>query len=68
MNKRCVQLTTALLQLFFAVVSGTVYAQTTDRVSEVTRMDAVAALPRTAFFETNAAAARGEPGTLIRSE
>jgi dienelactone hydrolase len=68
MNKRCVQLTTALLQLFFGVVSGAVYAQTTDRVSEVVRMDAVAALPRTAFFETNAAAARGEPGTLIRSE
>ena len=68
MSKRCVQLTTGLLQLFFAVVSGTVYAQKTDRVSEGIRMDAVAALPRTAFFETDAAVARGEPGTLIRSE
>ncbi len=68
MNRQCVQLTTALLQLFFAVVSAAGYAQATDRVSEVIRMDAVAALPRTAFFETSAAAARGEPGTLIRSE
>src|SRR5437660_6406261 len=68
MNERCVQLTTVLLQLFFATESGAVYAQTTDRTAEVNRMDAVAALPRTAFFETDAAVARGEPGTLIRSE
>jgi alpha-beta hydrolase superfamily lysophospholipase len=68
MNNRCVQLTTGLLQLICVAVSGAVHSQATDRVSETMRMDAIDALPRTAFFETDATSVRGEPGTLIRSE
>jgi hypothetical protein len=59
---------TAVLQLLFAAATGAADSLTTDRVSEALERDAVDALPRTAFFETDAAVARGEPGTLIRSE
>jgi dienelactone hydrolase len=68
MKKRPLQLTATLLQLFFATVTVAVDSQTTERVSEAAERAAVDALPRTAFFATDAAAARGEPGTLIRSE
>ena len=68
MKKRSLQLTATLLQLFFATVTGAVDSQTTERVSEATERAAVDALPRTAFFATDAAVVHGEPGTLIRSE
>jgi len=68
MKKRPLQLTAALVQLFFAAATGAVDSQTTARVSEAVERAAVDALPRTAFFATDAAIARGEPGTLIRSE
>lgn len=68
MKKRPLQLTATLLQLFFATVTVAVDSQTTERVSEAAERVGVDALPRTAFFATDAAVARGEPGTLIRSE
>jgi alpha-beta hydrolase superfamily lysophospholipase len=68
MKKRPLQLTATLLQLFFATVTVAVNSQTTERVSEAAERAAVDALPRTAFFATDAAVARGKPGTLIRSE
>jgi hypothetical protein len=68
MKKRPLQLTATLLQLFFATVTVAADSQTTERISEVAERAAVDALPRTPFFATDAAVARGEPGTLIRSE
>jgi Secretory lipase len=68
MKKRPLQLGATVLQLLFATATGAAHSQTTDRVTEIVAREAVDALPRTAFFETNAATARGEPGTLIRSE
>jgi acetyl esterase/lipase len=67
MKKRPLQLSATVLQLLFAAAASAADSPTT-RVSEAMERDAVDALPRTAFFETDAATARGEPGTLIRSE
>jgi dienelactone hydrolase len=68
MNQRCVRMATALAQLALATVAAAADFQTTERVSEAVRIETVDALPRTAFFETDAATAHGEPGILIRSE
>ena len=37
-------------------------------IAEAARAEAVDALPKSSFYETDAASARGKPGTLIRSE
>jgi pimeloyl-ACP methyl ester carboxylesterase len=37
-------------------------------VAEAARTEAVDALPKSSFYETDRASARGQPGTLIRSE
>jgi len=68
MKKWPLQLTATLLQLLFAAVAGAADSQTTERLSAAVESEAVDALPRTAFYQTDAAVARGEPGTLIRAE
>jgi len=65
MKKRPLLLAASLVQLLFAAA---VDAQTAERISAAAENDAVDALPRTAFYETDAALARGESGTLIRAE
>ena len=55
MKKRPLQLAATVLQLLFTTATGAADSQTTDRVSEAVERDAVDALPRTAFFETDAA-------------
>jgi hypothetical protein len=68
MRKRSLRLTAALLQYLLAAVASAADSQTAERVSEAIESDAVDALPRTAFYETDAAIAHGEPGTLIRAQ